>query len=163
MKRGLFAYVYADETLSEDEREVLLQQLRAAYVQAVEESERITQRNQRLHETPRPTVRRSRPYDDIRAAIEPDSPPMQVIFGTGNLVTLVDSLLEPEEKLGKIALNYAHHDPAESERILAIAQQLASQAGCEAMLNDGDDLQVVYIYGPRGRINALAKALHTPA
>src|SRR5262249_43161568 len=99
MRRSLFAYVHPSADLPQEDRETLLQHLRHISASAVEQSARIVPRRGNCGQQLRPRVRRSRPYDEIGVRLEPDAPPMQVIFGTGQLVTLVDSLLEPEEKL----------------------------------------------------------------
>lgn len=159
MKRSLLAYVSAQSDVPEDEREALLDELKRVYNQAVEESEQIALRRGRRTEAPRPTVRRSRPYDDISARLEPDVPPMQVIFGVDQLVALVESLLEPEEKLGRVALTARNAGPAEQERLLQIARTMADKVECDVSVDDDPDGYSVSIYGPRGRIDVLAKAL----
>lgn len=160
MKRGLFAYVHPDAELPEEEREALLGKLRQAYTFAVEESERLAQRGRHSMEMPKPTVRRSRPADDLQERIEPDAPPMQVIFGTDRLVTLVDSLLEPEEKLGKLAISSRSTRVADQERMQTIAQRMAEQMGGIVEVEDGPEGRTIWLYGPRGRVNALAQALN---
>jgi CpXC protein len=165
MQRGLFAYVLPQADVSDEEREALLTQLRRVYTQAVEESERISQSQQRERtgEVPRPVVRRRTPQDELRAQIEPDAPPMQVIFGVDRLVTLVDSLLEPEERLGKVALSTRSAQRADRERLSAVAQRMAAQMQCEIAVEDEPDEYTVWLYGPKSRTNAIAKALNTPA
>src|SRR5262249_10858478 len=145
----------------QEDRETLLQHLRHVYSSAVEESERIVHRRENSGQQLRPTVRRSRPYDDIGVRLEPDAPPMQVIFGTGQLVTLVDSLLEPEEKLGRLALSTRAADRAAQERLLGIARGMAEQMGCEINVEDSEGY-TVWIYGSRSCVNAIAKALKQP-
>ena len=169
MGRGLFAYVTAHADVSPEEREELLAQLRQVYSYAVEESDRIAQRRARSSgknanmAPPRPTVRRSRPYDDLQAKIEPDAPPMQIIFGADQLITLVDSLLEPEEKLARIALSARSARGVEQERISRIASTLAEQMDCDISVEDEPGNYTVWIYGPRSRIDVIAKALKSPA
>jgi hypothetical protein len=160
--RGLFAYVHPNEELPEEERDVLLAKLRAAYSVAVEESERIERQRARASgagERPRPTVRRTQPYGDIAARLEPEAPPMQVIFGAAQLVMLVDSLLEPEEKLGRVALSTRSADEATRERLLRIAGEMAAQMECDARTEIDGDEYTVWIYGPRARVDAISRAL----
>ena len=163
MKRGLFAYVSPSADVSDETRETLLKNLRRVYTQAVEESERLTSRSNPPVDFSRPTIRRRTPAEDLQARIEPDAPPMQVIFGTDRLITLVDSLLEPEEKLGKVAFNAHGAGPAERTRLLDVAKQLADQAACQIEIEDEPDGYTIWVYGPRIRINALVKALNAPA
>lgn len=163
MKRGLFAYVSPSADVSDETRETLLQNLRRVYTQAVEESERLTSQSNLPVDLSRPTIRRRTPAEDLQARIEPDAPPMQVIFGTDRLITLVDSLLEPEEKLGKVAFNAHGAGPAERARLLGVARQLAEQAACQIEIEDEPDGYTLWVYGPRVRINTLVKALNAPA
>ena len=160
MRRSLFAYVHPSEELPEEERGALLERLRGAYTTAVEESERIErQRARGAAEQPKLTVRRTVPYGDIAARLEPEAPPMQVIFGAAQLVTLVDSLLEPEEKLGRVALSTHSADEATRERLFGIARDMAAQMDCDARTEIDGDEYTVWIYGPRVRVDAIAKAL----
>lgn len=157
--RGLFAYIHPSADLPEEDREQLLAQLRRVYTTAVEESERIVRQRGRSAQRPKPSVRRTRPYNDIGTKLEPDAPPMQVIFGAGRLITLVDSLLEPDEKLGRLALSARGGDMAQQERLLRIARQMADQMECDTAIDDEPDGYTVWIYGPRKRVDAISKAL----
>ncbi len=163
MKRSLFAYVLPSADVSDEERDAILERLRQVYTFAVEESERITHRRERTAERPKPAVRRRRPYDDLRSKIEPDAPPMQVIFGVDRLVTLVESLLEPEEKLGKVALTARKADTPGRERMLRIVQQMAGQMGCFVEAEEEAGEYTVWLYGPRQRVAAMVRALNASA
>ncbi len=160
MRRSLFAYVHPSEELPEEERDALLERLRSVYSTAVEESERIERQRARTSgraEQPKLTVRRMKPYDDIAARLEPEAPPMQVIFGAAQLVTLVDSLLEPEEKLGRVALSTRSADPEVRSRLLRVAGDMAAQMECDTLAEDEPDGYTVWIYGPRARVDAIAR------
>lgn len=162
MARGLFAYVHPHSNVSDEEREALLAELRKNYTLAVETSERIL--SAREH-SPRkappgpPRVRRRTPGEDLSARIEPDAPPMQVIFGVDQLITLVDSLLDPDERLGKLALSTRSQQPAERARLLDVARRMAQQTGCIVDTQDEPDEYTVWLYGPRARVDAIAAAL----
>jgi hypothetical protein len=144
-----------------EEREALLDRLRRVYTQAVAEAERRTPPRAPAREQPRPTVRRRTPAEELHDRIEPDAPPMQVIFGVDRLVTLVDSLLEPEEKLGKVALSTHHAGPVERDRLLRVASQMAQQMGCLTEVEDEPDNFTVWLYGPRARVARITRALNT--
>lgn len=116
IERSLFAYVHPDADADEEVRERLLERLREVYDEAVAESDRILDQR---HGAPRPT-RNAR--DEMAARMEPDAPPMQVIFGIESLIALVDSLLEPEERLGRAALTARGVDSPARDRILALAR-----------------------------------------
>jgi hypothetical protein len=165
MARGLFAYVHPHSQVSDEERDALLAELRKSYTQAVDASERIlrAQVRQSQRQPPEPPgpprVRRRSPGEELAAQIEPDAPPMQVIFGVDQLVTLIDSLLDPEERLGKLALTTRSQEPEERARLLGIAERMAKQMDCLAEPQDEPDEYTVWLYGPRSRIAQIAQAL----
>lgn len=163
MKRGLFAYVHPSADVPEEARDTLLNELRRVYTLAVEQSERIARPRSPRSDQPQPTVRRRTPSEDLAASIEPDAPPMQVIFGVDRLVTLVDSLLEPEEKLGKVAISARNAGTSERERLLATVRRMADQLGCLVDVEDEPGDYTLWIYGPRARVAALSKVLNTTA
>ncbi|HET9110999.1 MAG TPA: CpXC domain-containing protein [Ktedonobacterales bacterium] len=163
MRRGLFAYAHPNADASDEEREQLLERLRQVYDEAVDASERILTEERASKSTsqptPRLTVRRRTPGEDLSAQLEPNAPPMQVIFGREQLVALVDSLLEPEERLGRVALSARGAGPNERERTLSIAERIASQFDLQVETEgEGSDF-TVWIYGSRAQISALAERL----
>ncbi len=160
MARGLFAYVHPDADLPEEERDELLQRLRRMYTQAVDASERIAPPRQSAAPDGRPRVRRRTPGEDLSAALEPDAPPMQVIFGVDQLIALVESLLEPEERLGRVALSTRNPSLPERERIAAIAEHMASELHCLVDIEDAPQEYTAWIYGPRSQISVISRALH---
>ncbi len=162
MRRGLFAYAHPNADASDEEREMLLERLRQVYDEAVDTSERILaeeRASERPQPIPRLTVRRRSPGEDLSAQLEPNAPPMQVIFGREQLVALVDSLLEPEERLGRVALSARGAGPQERERVLSIAERLASQFGLQVETEGQASDFTVWVYGPRERVSALAAQL----
>jgi CpXC motif protein len=165
MTRGLFAYVHPHNQVDEEEREALLAELRKSYTRAVEASERIhdAQKRQLPPASPPPAspprVRRRTPGEDLSARIEPEAPPMQVIFGVDQLITLVDSLLDPDERLGKLAFAAQSTDPQARARLLDVAERMAAQMGCVAESEEEPDEFTVWLYGPRARIAQIAAAL----
>lgn len=162
MKRGLFAYVSPNTDASDEERERLLAQLRQVYTRAVEASDRIARRS--TGDTPPPpTVRRRTAFDDLQAQIEPEAPPMQVIFGVDRLIALVDSLLEPEERLGRVILSAHSSSAVERARLVQIAQRMADQMACQLEIDEEPDLYTVSLYGPRARTTLISRALNLPA
>lgn len=162
MARGLFAYVHPDADLPDDEREELLEHLRTVYDQAVAESERLTQPSSGgRHGTIEPRVRRQQPHEETLKHMIPDAPPMQVIFGVEDLRALVESLLEPEEKLGHIALSTRASGEQERHRLLSVATRLAGQAHCLVEIEDLPAEYTVLIYGSRARIRQINAALQS--
>lgn len=171
MARGLFAYVHPNAEATDEERERLLERLRQVYDEAVDESDRIlreqaqrqtrqaTHADQVEQEARRLTVRRRTPGEDLSAQLEPNAPPMQVIFGMEQLIALVDSLLEPEERLGRVALSGRNATEVERERTLTIAERLASHLDLQVETEGVGGDFTVWLYGPRNRIAALAEQL----
>jgi hypothetical protein len=163
MRRGLFAYAHPNAEASDEERDELLERLREVYDEAVDASERILAEERASQSTPpgqpgipRLTVRRRSLAEDLSARLEPDTPPMQVIFGRERLVALVDSLLEPEERLGRLALSARGAGSAQRERIVSIAERLASQFDLQVETEGVGSDFTVWVYGSRERIEALA-------
>ncbi|HEX2346857.1 MAG TPA: CpXC domain-containing protein [Ktedonobacterales bacterium] len=163
MRRGLFAYAHPNAEASDEERDELLERLREVYDEAVDASERILAEERASQSTPpgqpgipRLTVRRRSLAEDLSARLEPDTPPMQVIFGREQLVALVDSLLEPEERLGRLALSARGAGSAQRERIVSIAERLASQFDLQVETEGVGSDFTVWVYGSRERIEALA-------
>lgn len=159
MARGLFAYIHPQAEVEPEERDTILEALRRSYFQAVQAAEELTQpRASSVQGTPTPRIRRRTPGEDL-ARMEPETPPMQIIFGTADLVALVDSLLEPEERLGRVALSTRSARSGERERLHTIAEQLAKPLGCLIDVDDAPEEYTVWVYGPRSRIATLSKAL----
>jgi hypothetical protein len=148
--------------VSDEERAELLSTLRRNYAIAVEESERLAPPRQSSVPGTQPRVRRRTPEEDLARINDPDSPPMHIIFGVGNLVVLVESLLEPEERLGRVALSTRSTAPAERARLLAVARRMSQELGCLVDVEDAPSEYTVWILGPRARTDTLAKALRTP-
>ena len=161
MARGLFAYVHPDADLPEDEREDLLERLRSVYDQAVAESERLTQPSagSGRRGAVEPRMRRRQPHDDALKRLSPDAPPMQVIFGAEDLRALVESLLDADEKLARVALSAKASGEAERQRLLSVATRLAEQAHCLVEVEDLPGEYTVQIYGSRMRIRQISQAL----
>ncbi|MEO7001981.1 MAG: CpXC domain-containing protein [Ktedonobacterales bacterium] len=163
MARGLFAYVHPNPDADDEDREALLARLRGVYTEAVTESERLTQPQQSQRASASDDITPKQTPDPFA---EPSAPPMQVIFGIEQLVTLVDSLLEPEERLGRVALTLpaaARSAGAARERVLTIARQMADQLGCFVAAEEEDGEYTVWIYGPRAQVERLAQALRPSA
>lgn len=158
MGRGLFAYVHPEAEVDEEERDALLATLRKVYAHAATEAERVLPPRPTASEDGQPRVRRRTPAEEL-ASIEPEVPPMQVIFGIDGLVALVDSLLEPEARLGRVAFSTRRQDERERERMREIASKMASQLDCLVEIEDNPEEYTAWVYGPRAKIDVLAQAL----
>ena len=156
LKRGLFAYVHPGAEPDEEERDQLLEALGQVYLQAVEDSEQMRPARQRqvAHSQPRSA-------DPLRQPVaEPETPPMQVIFGLDRLVHLVESLLEPGERLGQVALATRSQAQAERDRLLSIGRQFADKLPlCQVDASDAGGVFTVLVYGPRAQVGQLVHLL----
>lgn len=159
--RGLFAYVHPRADLPEEQRERLLQQLRRAYSVAVEQSVLI----QNQEGAGFPVVNVEETEDDMglemldTAEAENDAPPLQVIFGVEQLCSLINSLLSPEERLGKLALSSKSRQEGERQRLFTIASEMARQMDCQVEVDDEPGEYTVWLYGPRRAIAAMMREL----
>ena len=159
MKRGLFAYVHPGAEPEEEERDQLLRELGRVYTEAVERADLIQPMRPPAH--PRAAPGPASAADASQQPVaEPDAPPMQIIFGVDRLVALVDSLLEPEERLGHVDLTTRSTDPNERARLLTLSQRMAQQAGCQAAADEVAGTYTVRLYGPRSRVGQLVRLLH---
>lgn len=150
MTRGLFAYVHPNADAGSESRDELLSRLREVYDEAVAESDRILGRAA--------ASAQQAPRDDLAARLEPQTPPMQVIFGAETLITLVDSLLEPDERLGRAALSAQGSDVAR-DRFLTLAHALADQLDLQTEIEGTGHEFTVWLYGPRSRVRLLSQQL----
>ncbi len=157
--RGLFAYVHPRVDLPEEQRERLLQHLRRSYALAVEQSVQLSEQQ---------AISRSLGEADqegelsvLAAGKAPgdEVPPLQVIFGVDQLCTLVNSLLAPEERLGKLALSSKSQREEERQRLFKIASEMARQMDCQVETESEPGEYVVWLYGPRRAIGAMVREL----
>src|SRR5262249_18529260 len=132
MKRGLFAWVHPNDHVSPEERRHLVGQLRQLYDRAAEASTRLLADEQpdapAIPDAPRA---RRMTAEEEPARLEPDMPPMQVIFGSRDFAGLVDSLLEPDDRLAKLTLSTGSLDAAARAELQRISATMAREAGCQ--------------------------------
>jgi hypothetical protein len=159
--RGLFAYVHPRDDLPEEQRERLLQHLRQAYAVAVEQSVAFQRQN------PSASAGLGERGDDEDEALElfaedaaaNDAPPLQVVFGADQLCELINSVLLPEERLGKLALSSKSKQESERQRLLSVANEMARQMNCQVEIEDEPGEYTVWLYGPRRAIGAIMREL----
>ncbi len=160
--RGLFAYVYPRADLPEEQRERLLQHLRRAYAVAVEQSKLFQHQGRPFQpEVPEAESDEDGALEALSSAetAASDAPPLQVIFGVEQLCALVNSLLSPEERLGKLALSSRSKHEEERHRLLSIASEMARQMSCQVEIDDEPGEYTVWLYGPRRAIGAMMREL----
>ncbi|GHO44412.1 hypothetical protein KSX_25750 [Ktedonospora formicarum] len=88
-----------------------------------------------------------------------DLPPLQVVFGLDQLSVLVNGVLDPEERLGRLALSTQSRNDAERGQFYSIARKLATEMNCSVEVESLPDEYIVWLYGSRRRIGALMREL----
>ncbi len=140
----LLAYVHPRNDAPEEARLLILEKLRNVYEHVVGDQE-IT----------------SEVVAEASAEQIMDTPPLQVVFGIDQLHELINAMLSPDERLGKLALSTRSSEEAERGQMLVIARKLASEMGCQVEIDDLDEEYTVWIFGPRRQIGALMRELAT--
>lgn len=144
----LLAYVHPRSDTSEEVRHSILEKLRGLYVNVASSPE---QQNKRSG-----NGGRSISLSPLEAK---DMPPLRIVFGLGQLIALINSLLSPKERLGRLALSTQSHNEAERGQFLTIARKLASEMHCNIDIEDLPDEYIVWLYGSRRQIGALMREL----
>jgi hypothetical protein len=159
--RGLFAYVHPRADLPEEQRERLLQYLRRSYALAVEQSVQLSEQQAISRSLTKMEPDQENGLNVLADAglSENDAPPLQVIFGVDQLCTLVNSLLAPEERLGKLALSSKSQREEDRQRLLKIASEMARQMDCQVEAESEPGEYIVWLYGPRRAIGAMVREL----
>ena len=165
---GLFAYVHPRTDLPDEQREQLLQQLRRVYGLAVEQSAQLQERQASRQQRQGTEEANAASRPDNAPLAEPvpggpstsNTPPLQVIFGVEQLCALVNSLLAPDERLGKLALSSKGQGQEERQRLLRIARQMAGQMECQVEVDEEPGGEyTVWLYGSRRAIGAMMREL----
>lgn len=139
----VLAYVHPNADLPDEARLLILEKLRITY------KEIVTQQNDM------PEHRQTR-----EAQMSPSTlPPLRVTFGLEQFNEMLNSVLSPEEKLGKLALHTQSRSEAERGQFLDITRKLATEMDCVIDVEDLPDEYTVWLYGARRQIGALMRAL----
>ncbi|MBO0783473.1 MAG: hypothetical protein J2P37_32075 [Ktedonobacteraceae bacterium] len=145
----LLVYVHPRADAPEEARQLILERLRSVYLNIANGQ----QAEQHVDE------------GDGGRAVEmtpgqaQEMPPLKVAFGLDQLVELINADLDPEERLGKLAMSTHSRDTAERGQFFAIARKLAVEMECGVEVEDLPDEYTVWLYGPRRRIGSLMRSL----
>lgn len=145
-EHDLLAYVHPRSDAPEEARQMILEKLRSVYLDAANVQEQQKNGNGGRSVT-------------LKASEAQEMPPLQVVFGIDQLTVLINGVLSPEERLGRIALSTQSRDEAERGQFLVIARKLATEMGCNVEVEDLPDDYTVWLYGSRRRIGALMREL----
>jgi hypothetical protein len=142
----LLAYVHPNPDTPEEARLLILEQLRATYRTIVSTKDKDPLKSGGLAIT--------LSADEARAM-----PPLKVLFGLDQLVDVINAELEPEERMGKLALNTQSRNEAERNQFLLITRKLATEMGCCIDVEDLPDEYTLWLYGSRRQIGTLMRVL----
>lgn len=142
----LLAYVHPRNDAPQEARLMILERLRNVYENIIGTTE--------------PQLCPSgSPVSEATAEQIMATPPLQVVFGIDQLYELLNTTLNQDERLGRLALNTRSRAEAERGQMLDIARKLASELGCQIEVEDLEDEYTVWIFGPRRQIGALMRSL----
>ena len=148
---NLLIYVHPRADAPNEARLLILERLRSVYMDVV-----ATQEQQNEEENSRSKGGRSVTFTPSQTK---EMPPLQVVFGLDQLAELITAVLNPEERLGKLAMSTQSSNEAERGQFLDIMRKLASEMDCNYEVEDLPDEYTVWVYGSRRNIGALMREL----
>jgi len=149
---SLLAYVHPRPNVPDEARLLILEKLRITYKDIVE-----TQVQQEGDENGE-HVNGGRVVA-LSPSEAKDFPPLKVIFGIDQLADVINGVLNPEERLGKLALNTQSRSEAARGQFLDIMRKFATEMDCFIEVEDLPDEYTVWIYGSRRQIGTIMRAL----
>ena len=149
---NLLAYVHPRNDVPEEARLLILEKLRTAYVNIVGDTE---------YEEDEKNGENGASGNGNAVQSPPETPPLQVIFGLDQLNEVINAVLSPDERMGRLALNTRSRDEAERGQFLHIARKLAAEMQCQVEVEDLPDEYTVWLFGSRRQIGAIMRELAT--
>ncbi|GAC1457994.1 MAG: hypothetical protein PVS3B3_04500 [Ktedonobacteraceae bacterium] len=144
-EHNLLAYVHPRSDAPEEARMLVLEQLRSVYINLTDEQQEYVE---------------GRSEQRTRAAVQAEKlPPLQVIFGMEQLNEVINAVLGPDERMGRLALSTQSRNEAERGQFLDITRKLASEMACGVEVEDFPDEYTVWVFGSRRQIGALMREL----
>ena len=153
---NLLAYVHPDADAPEEARMLILEQLRSVYTNLLDVDSNETQRAEVGSNGEK---RGKGGASSTNQTVPQELPPLQVVFGLDQLNSLINAVLSPDERMGRLALSTQSHSEAERGQFLDITRKLASEMSCNVEVEDLPDEYTVWVYGARRQIGALMHAL----
>ena len=148
---NFLAYVHPRADAPKEARQIILERLRSVYVDI--NSTQATHNNCADEEGDRTVT--------ITPMQAEEMPPLNVVFGLDRLHSLLNAVLDPDDRPGKLALSTHSSDTAERAQILVITRKLASEMACSVKVKDQPDEYTVWLYGSRRQIGSLMRSLTT--
>jgi hypothetical protein len=143
----LLAYVHPRPNVPDEARLLILEKLRTTYKDIV-----ATQVQQEEHGNGGRVVA-------LSPSEAKDFPSLKVLFGLEQLADIINGVLGPEERLGKLALHTQSRSEAARGQFLDIMRKFATEMDCFIEVEDLPDEYTVWIYGSRRQIGAIMRAL----
>ncbi len=148
----LLAYVHPRPNIPDEARLLILEKLRTTYKDIV-----AAQMHQEGDEN------REHANGGRVVALSPSQasefPPLKVLFGLEQLADVINGVLSPEERLGKLVLHTQSRSEAARGQFLDIMRKFATEMGCFIEVEDLPDEYSVCLYGSRQQIGAIMRAL----
>jgi hypothetical protein len=143
----LLAYVHPRPNVPDEARLLILEKLRTTYKDIVS-----THVQQEEHVNGGRVVA-------LSPSEAKDFPSLKVLFGLEQLADVINGVLSPEERLGKLALHTQSRSEAARGQFLDIMRKFATEMGCFIEVEDLPDEYTVWLYGSRRQIGAIMRAL----
>jgi hypothetical protein len=143
----LLAYVHPRPNVPDEARMLILEKLRTTYKDIVS-----THVQQEEHVNGGRVVA-------LSPSEAKDFPSLKVLFGLEQLTDVINGVLSPEERLGKLALHTQSRSEAARGQFLDIMRKFATEMGCFIEVEDLPDEYTVWLYGSRRQIGAIMRAL----
>lgn len=143
----LLAYIHPNADAPEEARQVILDRLRSVYVD-IANAQEARQSSDEGGRTLKMTADQAH-----------ELPPLKVVFGLDQLHELLNSVLPPDERLGKLSMSTHSRDSAERGQFLLIARKMAAEMDCTIEVEDLPDEYTVWLYGARRNISNLMRSL----
>jgi hypothetical protein len=141
----LLAFVHPRSDAPEEARHLVLEKLRSVYLAVQEQQDAEDNVG-------------GRSMSNVQMQAK-ELPPLQVVFGFDQLHELINAVLSPDERLGRLALSTQSRNDAERGQFLDITRKLASEMNCNVEVEDLPDEFTVWMYGSRRQIGALMREL----
>lgn len=149
---GLLAYVHPHPNIPAEARLLILETLRTTYKDIVATQVQEEDDKNEEHMNGGRVIA-------VSPAEASDFPPLKVLFGLEQLTDIINGVLSPEERLGKLALHTQSRSEAARGQFLDIMRKFATEMGCLIEVEDLPDEYTVWLYGSRQQIGAIMRAL----
>jgi hypothetical protein len=150
---NFLAYVHPHADAPEEARRLILKRLRSVYVDITKTQDTSTSRED--EEGDRAVV--------ITPVQAKEMPPLKIVFGFEQLHELLNTILSPQDRSGKLALSTRSRDTAERAQFFTIARKLALEMDCSVAVQDLPSEYTVWLYGSRRQIGSLMRSLTATA